>query len=258
MIMFSKEYANFRDHYQCETRFDPYISHAFFHTASISKLNNICNEGLLSYEASGSSEIGWGLGPSFVKHFTRMFHVDRTPFLYNRYKKIGGRKIALLIISSKILDDRSVSIIGMSSHGLAYWKEEYCNAYFLKTKNNSKTNKIQALIKKEMPTSIFWECRRDKKIFFSKMIEDFDLPAKSKYYNWTRGEVLFCSREAFPGYGAGEWGNIRHAEILIYPKVPAKYILGIACTVENKQQIESVFPQLKIYNLDEQGIKTDD
>ena len=250
--MFSKEYEVFRNQYQSNKRFDSNISYALFHTTPISNLKTISKQGLLSIQNSGSSEIGWGLGPSCSKYFTRLFHVDNTPFLYNRYTTIGGCKIALLIISSKIFDDKSVSLIGMSTHGLPYWRYGYFKTYFIKTNRNLRMTDIESAINNEMPTALFYHTLDSTKDFFSKLTEDFNLPAQGD--GWSRGEVLFSQRAAYPGQGAGQWGNIRAAEILIYPKVPTKYIIGVACTAENMMQVKNDFPEACFFNLNSQGI----
>jgi hypothetical protein len=254
--MLAQEYMSFRNRYQQQHKYDPNTLHHFFHTTRIENLESIFQKGLLSFNEAESiyKGLGLGFGPPYSEYFVRIFHSDNTPFLYNRFKEAGCDNIVLLIISSEILDDKSVSIIGMSTHGLSYWKESYVHYYFLQKEKDDQTNDIMGRILQEIPKPKVHIYNNESNEFYSVLSEAFDLPAKG--YGWSRGEVLYSERPAYPGFNEGDWGNIRAAEILIYPRIPVKYIIGVAGTQEGRNHFKGVPNDIQIFNLTDQGYTT--
>jgi hypothetical protein len=245
----------FRNQYQRDQWYDPENIPLFFHTTRIENIPSIFENGLMSRvnaeNISNRIDLGYELGFPGCEYFVRLFHSDKTPFLYNRFIHVGGDNLALLVVTADVLDDESIPLFGMSTHGLAYIRYEYSRCYFLKKTNNPEITAITNFILEKNDANRFEIFENDPVNFYNSLTRRFNLPAKGN--GWSRGEVLYSRRPAFPGHAEDEWGNIRAAEVLIYPNLPLKYIKYVACTPSALENLPNLPNDIEYINLCEQG-----
>ena len=257
--MLLEDHMEFRNQYQRDQWYDPNTIPLFFHTTHIENVPSILETGLrsrfMAENIPDRIDIGLEFGFPGSQLFTRLFHSDNTPFLYNRFNEIGGDNLAMLVISADVLDDEEVSLFGMSTHGLAYTQYDYFRCFFMKkagiSKNNEIANLITNYISQNTDNNRFIIFENNPTDFYDCLTENFDLAAQGN--GWLRGEVLYSRRVAYTGHGAGQWGNIRAAEVLIFPYVPSKYIKFIACTQNAKVDLPVLPNGVKILGLNNQG-----
>jgi len=253
--MLWEDLMNFRNQYQREQWYDSNIIPLFFHTTRGENVSSILNNGLMprfvAENIPNRIDLGYELGFSGCQYFSRLFHSDNTPFLYNRFNNIGGDRLAMLVITADVLDDEEVSLFGMSTHGLAYIQYEYSQCFFMKKTNTPQINTITDYILQNNDNNRFIMFENNSADFYNCLTESFDLAAQGN--GWSRGEVLYSRRASYPGHGAGQWGNIRATEVLIFPYVPSKYIKFIACTQNAKANLPVLPNDVKILGLNNQG-----
>lgn len=253
--MLWEDHMNFRNQYQRDQWYDPENIPLFFHTTRIENIPSILENGVMSRvnaeNIPNRIDLGYELGFPGCEFFVRLFHSDKTPFLYNRYRNVGGDDLAMLVITADVLDDESISLFGMSTYGLAYVRYDYSRCYFMKKINNRVTTAITNYILENNDTNRFEIFENDPMNFYESLTRSFNLGAQGN--NWSRGEVLYSRRAGYPGYGEGQWGNIRAAEVLIFPNIPLKYIKFIACTPNALANLPNLPDDIEYLNLNEQG-----
>jgi hypothetical protein len=251
-------HMNFRNQYHKNHWYDPEAIPLFFHTTRIGNIPSILKNGLMARidaeNIPNRIDLGYKLDFSGCEYFVRLFHSDKTPFLYDRFQKVGGDNLAMLVVTADVLDDESISLFGMSTHGLAYIYHDYSRCYFMKKTNNPEITAMANYILEKNDANRFEIFENDPVNFYNSLTKRFNLPAKGN--GWSRGDVLYSKRPAFPGYAEDEWGNIRAAEVLIFPRIPLKYIKYIAGTpnaLSNIANLPNLPDEIEYMYLNDQG-----